>query len=295
MTGIQQNSGIWYNYWMKISIPEDTTILEALRLVAPDSSNTTLRSWIKAGRVTVDSRPIDRSSAEVKKGQVIELLPRVAHAEGGIRILYEDRSIIVIDKPEGLLTVATDFEERHTAHAYLKERYGSNSVHVVHRIDRDTSGVMLFARSDAARTRLKNMFEKHDLDREYHAVVEGHLSERKGTWTSWLYEDANYNVRTTRNKDKGRRAVTHYEVLAKKGEFSYLRFRLETGRKHQIRVHCAEAGHPVVGDPRYGGRKGVIKRLALHAHRLAFKHPFTNKFMEFRSPVPPQIARFRKR
>jgi 23S rRNA pseudouridine1911/1915/1917 synthase len=152
-------------------------------------------------------------------------------------------------------------------------------------LDQETSGVLLFARSKMSEERFNVLFEKHDLEREYRAIVSGHLPERQGTWVHFLREKENYDVEVT-TEAQGRKAITHYEVLRYSKKLTYLRLRLETGRKHQIRIQCAQAGHPIVGDKRYGSLLNPFKRLCLQAFSLSFIHPFTQKKMSFSSPSP---------
>lgn len=270
---------------MKYEIQEDQTLLEALGKMSPDSTVTSLRSWVKEGRITVDGRLAKITSAKLHKGQLLVLNPKPAFA-GVLRIYYEDRDIVVIEKPMGLLSVATAFEKGDTAHAILKDHYRPGRVFVVHRLDQDTSGVMIFARSEEARDQLKVIFEAHDIERKYIAIVEGQVSPESGTWKSYIFEDDNYLVHTTTNTEKGQLAITHYEVLDTAKRYTGLSLTLETGRKNQIRVHCQEAGHSIVGDKKYGATTNPVKRLCLHAHLLAFKHPITKKPMYFESPIP---------
>jgi len=279
---------------MKQTEPSPQTLLDALGKLAPDSSRTTLRSWIKDGRVTIDGKLAKRADQEVVAGQVIEVAAKQRTLPAGIKILYNDSHIVVVEKPIGVLSVATNFEKGETVHAILKERFRPRMVHVVHRLDQDTSGVMLFALNEKAKNRLKEMFEKHELERAYVAIVEGSFSEEKGVWQSYLYEDANYIVRPTQDKERGRLAITHFQVIGAKKEFTRLKLTLETGRKNQIRVHCQQAGHPVAGDKKYGSKTNPLKRLGLHAYFLGFKHPISNKPMIFTSPVPEQFDRLVK-
>lgn len=260
-------------------------LLETLAQKYSDSSRTTLRGWIKEGRVCVDGQPSRNPQLEIAEGQTVTLRPRTRFAEGGMRIVYEDRDILVIDKPEGLLSVATAFEKEETAYALLRKKY--RSVHVVHRLDQETSGVMLFALSQRGCEGCKAMFERHDLQRIYHAVVEGQFSASKGTWRSYQYEDSAYHVHTTDDPKLGKLAITHYAVKASNKRFSLLELTLETGRKNQIRVHCQAAGHPVAGDKKYGAHSNP-GRLCLHAHLLEFHHPVTGKKLRFTSE-PPEI------
>lgn len=271
---------------MKLTLDSDLPILDALGILSPGSSKTTLRSWIKEGRIQIDGTPAKVTDKIIHKGQTITLGPKPRFLESGVRILYEDNHLVVIDKPEGLLSVSTAFEKGETAHAFLKKKFRPNYVHVVHRLDQDTSGVMLFALTAEARDALKKMFEKHDMVRQYTAIVEGRMEQPSGTWESYLWEDGTYFVRTTQDPSLGQQAITHYTVKASKKAYSWLEVTLETGRKNQIRVHCQEAGHPIVGDKKYGAASNPIKRLCLHSHVIGFSHPVTNKEMLFTSPVP---------
>ncbi|MCE5318963.1 MAG: RluA family pseudouridine synthase [Parachlamydia sp.] len=260
----------------------DMYLIDTLAQQYPDSSRTTLRSWIKEGRVCVDGQTVKNPQLEIGTG-VVTLRPRSRFADGGIRILYEDRDLLVIDKPEGLLSVATAFEKEETAYALLRKKF--RNIQVVHRLDQETSGVMMFALSEQGREGCKAMFEKHALQRVYYAVVEGQFTESKGTWRSYQYEDANYHVHTTDDPKLGKLAITHYAVKATTKRYSLLELTLETGRKNQIRVHCQTAGHPVAGDKKYGAKTNP-GRLCLHAHLLDFQHPITGKSLRFTSDLP---------
>lgn len=274
---------------MKYSVPSDLSLLEALILLFPTSSKNTLRSWIKAGRVEVDRVVATHASLKVSKNQFITIGQRKKMIGPGIPIVYEDRHYIVVDKPTGLLSVASSFEKGETMHALLKEFYYPRKVHVVHRLDQDTSGIMLFAFNQEASEKLKDLFEVHAIDRAYTGIIEGRLSPPSGTWKSYQYEDAQYKVHETEDESKGRLAITHYRTLDSTKRYSLLELRLETGRKNQIRVHCQSAGHSIVGDKKYGAQTNPLKRLFLHAHLLAFEDPFNKKFMRFESPIPVEF------
>lgn len=276
---------------MKYTSPHNTTLLEALGHLSPNSSKTTLRSWLKEGRVAINGKPQKVGSTPVTTGQTVTVSAKTRVLDDGLRIIYEDDHIVAIDKPEGMLSVSTDFEKGHTAHALLKKKFRPRRVYVVHRLDQDTSGVMIFALNEKTKDLLKKTFEKHDIERSYTAIIEGHLDDDKGTWECLLAEDANYFVHKTNNPEKGKLAITHYEVEAKNEKFSRLKLTLETGRKNQIRVHCQLAGHPIVGDNKYDAVENPIRRLCLHAHLLAFTHPITKKQLRFESPVPEKFKR----
>lgn len=271
---------------MKYIPSEPLNLLEALERLSPGTTKNTLRKWIKEERVQVDHRLATKANQIVKAGVEIEVGSRPVFLDGGIKILFEDEHFIVIHKPEGLLSVAAQFENKKTAHSLLKRRYLPQRVMVVHRLDQDTSGVMLFALTEEARDRLKAIFEKHELERRYVAIVEGLPNPLKGEWRSYLFEDAAYRVHSTDDPKKGELAITHYEAVKKNNYFSWIEVMLETGKKNQIRVHAKDAGTPVAGDKKYGSTKNPIRRLALHARLLSFIHPFTGKKMRFESPPP---------
>lgn len=271
---------------MKYIAQEDLSLIDALQRLAPENSKTSLKSWLKEGRVTVDGKVEKLAGLPVLKGQVVALGSRSRFIEGGIRICHEDNHIVVIEKPNGLLSVATDYIKEETAHRFLKNYYRPKNVFVVHRLDQETSGIMLFALSEEAYARLKEDFEQHLIERAYTAVLEGYLTPSSGTWRSYLYEDANFMVHSTENPQQGREAITHYKVQSCAKKRSLVQLHLETGRKNQIRVHCKDAGHCIVGDRKYGANSNPIKRLCLHARLLAFTHPMTKQKMRFESEVP---------
>lgn len=276
---------------MQYIAPADLTLLEILTYLFPQSSKTTLRSWIKEGRVAIDDQSASIANCLVFQGQKITVGNRKHFLPGGIAVLYEDADIVVINKPSGLLSVATAFDKSQTAHAILKAHYRPRKVFVVHRIDQDTSGTMIFALNEGSHFELKKAFESHDIERSYTAIVEGHMEVTSGTWKSHLFEDSNYVVHVTEDSEKGKEAITHYKVKKSNKRYSWLELTLETGRKNQIRVHCQNAGHSIAGDKKYGAITQPIKRLCLHAHLLGLRHPSSYKKMEFTSPVPEEFYR----
>lgn len=271
------------------------SLIQRLKELYPDSSTNSLREWIAEGRVLLEGRPITRGNFLISPEASITLKSRQRRVEGGISILYEDAHLVAIEKPSGLLSVATAFTHEKTAHAFLKDYFHPRLVEVVHRLDQDTSGVMLFALSEKGRDGLKALLERHDIERVYYAIVEGTPTPLVGTWKSYLIEDAQYVVKVVKEVSSGAQpgklAITHYRVLASRPSYSWLELRLETGRKNQIRVHCQEAGHSVVGDKKYGSHHNPLKRLCLHAHRFACIHPVTGKPLVFISPPPEAFFR----
>lgn len=262
--------------------------LEALKQIYPESSRRTLQQWLKGGRFTLDNEPLERDSVFLEAGQILRseeaFRPRSA---GQLNILYEDKALILIEKPAALLSVPLDVPSNQpNALSLLRERARSDQIFAVHRLDRQSSGVLVFAKGLDSMEKLKGLFETHDLHREYFAIVEGRIPEEEGTWKCTLKELPNFDVVVTQNPDEGKEAITHFQVLRRSAKYSYLSCLLETGRKHQIRVHCQRAGYPILGDKRYGSEENPIRRLALHARKLAFVHPFTGNLLSFTSPLP---------
>jgi 23S rRNA pseudouridine1911/1915/1917 synthase len=271
---------------MEFQAPTQTKVLDALRIIYPDSSRRTLQNWLAGGRFSVNGKKIQHENVLLEEGQTLSSVDHFRpQTAPGLKIIYEDRYLVAINKPVGLLSVPLDEVSSTKRHALglLRQHYSSNQIFAVHRIDRETSGVLLFARGKETEERLKDLFEKHDLKREYLAIVEGRLRENQGSWQSNLLELSNLDVVES---PEGRTAITHFEVLKRSAKYSYLRLILETGRKHQIRVHCQAAGHPVVGDARYGSTENPMDRLCLHARYLSLVHPFTQKPLSFSAPLP---------
>lgn len=256
-------------------------LLEKLTLEYPDSSRSTLRKWLKGGRILVDGKKVQEPHALIEDNAQVTLKEKQKFLELDIEVLYEDRDLVVVNKPEGVLSVATAFQENETVHGVLKRHYPR--AFPVHRLDRETSGVMVIALTEEAREGLKEQFHDHTIDRKYVAIVRGKL-EGEGTWECRLLEDKNYFVRP---HPKGALARTHYKVLNTRGKTSAVEFTLETGKKNQIRAQSLAAGFPIMGDQKYGDT--ASGRLHLHAEHLAFDHPITGKKMFFTSPTPFEI------
>ncbi len=270
-------------------------LLHRLQELYPDSSKATLRSWIKEGRILINEIPAQRSNDEIEDDALISLAAKPQRMPQGLKVVYQDRDVIAVEKPCGLLSVATNFETKKTVHAILKDHFRPKRVHVVHRLDQDTSGVLIFALNEPMRDQLKVIFEKHEIDRQYEAIVEGYVAEPKGRWESYLYEDAAYRVHSTQDPTGGEHAVTLFERLGILPNYTHLQLTLHTGKKNQIRVHCSDAGHPVAGDKKYGAQTDPAKRVLLHARRLSFLHPLTKKRLSFESPLPESFAKILKR
>lgn len=220
--------------------------------------------------------------------------PPAKYQPSGLPILYEDRDVIVVEKPGGLLTIGTDRDKTRTVHTILNEyvRKGDprsrNRVYIVHRLDRETSGILVLARSEAAKAFLQGHWE--ETDKRYLTVVHGSLSQKVGTISSYLAENSALTVYSTPDSALGKLSHTEYTVLKEARGLSLLEVHLLTGRKHQIRVHLSEQGHPVVGDRKYGRNDGY-NSLALHARSLSFTHPVTGRRLTFTTAIPDVITR----
>ncbi len=267
-------------------------LLEALKEGFPDSSTNNLRSWLKDQRITVGKKVTTNTKYIVQPGQKIALGKRKLYMQEGIEILYEDDHMVALYKPAGILSVATDYDVMENVHTYLKKRYNRRKVYPVHRLDREASGVMVFAYTDAAQYQLKKQFEEHSILRQYIAIVEGDLQPTQGTWQSYLYEDGAYYVRSVSDPTLGERAVTHYKVIKRYKNTSSLLVTLETGKKNQIRVHCKEAGHSILGDEKYGSTLELDGRIALHAYKLGLEHPILKKPMMFQRDAPSEFTKY---
>jgi tRNA pseudouridine32 synthase/23S rRNA pseudouridine746 synthase/23S rRNA pseudouridine1911/1915/1917 synthase len=211
-------------------------------------------------------------------------------------LLYEDRDLLVINKPAGLLTMATDTIRERTAYwmatDYVRKGFAGSHrrVFIVHRLDRDTSGVLVFAKTPEAKVHLQAHWD--EAEKTYVAVAHGRFAEPEGTISSYLAENQAQVVYSTPDPAKGRLSHTAYRVLKEAKELSLIEVRLLTGRKNQIRVHLADRGHPVLGDSKYGRPDDGCKRLALHARMLVLQHPHTGQRMTFEAPVPVRFPRW---
>lgn len=278
---------------LHFTVREADTLMAFLGKIFPGKSRTGLKQMLQSGRLLVDGQVVTRHDFALLPGMTVESgkpAGRQVEAAPGIKILYKDDSIIAIDKPSGLLTVGTEKEKTNTAYSllshFVKTENKSNKIFIVHRLDRDTSGVLVFARNTMVRDVLQEYWHNEDHRREYAALVCGKVEERNGRIESWLKENANLQVYSSHRKDDGQHAITHWELIQQNEEFSLLKVVPETGRRNQIRVHLSDIGFPIVGDRRYGKGQNPIERLGLHATLLAFKHPVSGETMLFESPVP---------
>ncbi len=277
----------------KYIVEKPIKVLDALKEMYPDSSNQTLRNLLKHKRISVNSEIIVKANFLLELGSEITIGQQTQSISYGIEILHEDKDILVINKPEVLLSVPLDTKKTSNALDILRNFYNTSQIFAVHRIDKETSGVMIFAKGIRSMHILNRMFKLHDFKRVYLAIVKGYMKEASGTWKSRLIEKKNLDVKSTTNPEEGKDAITHFTVLRRSKNFSYLKLELETGRKHQIRVHCKDARHPILGDKRYSdGSEEANTRICLHASLIEFSHPITQKLMSFSSPLPSRFTKF---
>ncbi|MDH6355515.1 23S rRNA pseudouridine1911/1915/1917 synthase [Dysgonomonas sp. PH5-45] len=214
----------------------------------------------------------------------------------GVKIVYEDEFLLVVEKDAKLLSVATDRERSETAYSiindYIKIKAGRGSrVFVLHRLDRDASGLMLFAKSAQIQELFQRTWNDAIITRSFIAVVRGRITPPEGTIISWLTEDKKLIMHSSETDNGGQRSVTHYKTVKNNRKYTMLRLEAETGRKNQLRVQLQSVGHSIVGDRKYGSTISPIKRMALHANELVFRHPATGEILEFKSPVPENMQR----
>lgn len=284
-----------------LRVEEDTELMKFLLEQLPSKTRNNIKSLLLHRQVLVDGSAVSQYNHLLRAGQEVLInwsLVRDDEEVKGLKILYEDADIIVIDKPAGLLSMASDKEKVYTAYHqltdYVRRNDPDNRIFIVHRLDRDTSGVMLFAKNEEVKHALQDDWKELVVDRAYVAVVEGKIETVEGTVKSWLKETKTKLMYSSSLPEDGLEAISHYKVLQSSAEYSLLEIRLETGRKNQIRVHMKDLGHSIVGDKKYGARSNPLGRLGLHAHILAFHHPVTQQIMRFETEVPKKFSRLIK-
>ena len=281
---------------------QDIELIEALTAMYPNSKRNTLRKMLTSGRVLVDDKVVHKAKFIVKKGKQVVVSNREAAAISSpppapkkkhprVKVLFEDEYIIVVNKQAGLLSVSTDKMEPDTLHSrvvdYLKSENEKSWAFIVHRLDRETSGVMIFAKHKRHKEYLQEQFANRDVHRVYHALVEGKPDRENGTIREWLLEDKFLKVKAVKkNHPKAKEAITHYTIVDFDEFASLVQLTIETGRRHQIRVGLANLGCPVVGDEAHGAEGNPIGRIALHATSLEFLHPETDDPVRFEAPIP---------
>jgi 23S rRNA pseudouridine1911/1915/1917 synthase len=283
------------------TVLESQPLLPFLFATWPEVKRTKVKQWLKYDGVHVNDAVVTQHDYELKAGDLVSIQPTKAppptpELPPGMRVLYEDADIIVINKPVNLLTIATETEQDRTAYnaimLYVRDRArtGMARIWVVHRLDRETSGVLLFAKTEEAKETLQANWQ--DFEKRYLALVEGKLPANAGTLRAHIDESQPHRVFTHVSAGPGtREAVTNYRVLRQGMGRTLLELTLETGRRHQIRVQLAEIGCPIVGDKKYGAQSNPVRRVALHSTLLKIRHPRTGATMTFESPLPDVLVK----
>lgn len=283
---------------LKFEVETESELLIYLLAKLPQKSRNNIKVLLRDKNIYVDGEAISQYNHVLKIGQKVEIKWEKRPEEQklrGIKIIFEDQYLVVIEKEAGVLSIATDKQKDNTAYSvlseYLKKQDPANRIFVVHRLDKDTSGIMMYAKSQKIQKMLQESWNDNILERIYIAVVEGKVEKPVGKIISYLVESKALIMYSSQNPELGQKAITYYETLKTSKYHSLLQVNLETGRKNQIRVHMQDLGHSVIGDVKYGASTNPIKRLGLHAFVLAFKHPVSKETMRFETEMPSEFLR----
>ena len=287
---------------MEKEITEPIVLLEFLKLQFPQTTNNKLRKMLSEGRVKINDLVVFQAKRPLLANDKFQLLdrnnkipqtdkPLKELKKSAIEIIYEDEDLLVVEKPAKLLSVATNKLEQNTLHGkcvdYLKLQDNKSWCYIVHRLDKETSGIMLLSKNKQSKDYLQEQFAQRQVYRIYHAMVEGQPPEQSGTVEQYLMEDKHLNIRKVKAKHKdGKIAITHWEVIQQNEETSLIRVMIETGRRHQIRMAMKELGCPIIGDKLHEAETNPFGRICLHATSLEFLHPATDEPVRFESKPP---------
>ena len=276
---------------MQYKVDSETTLLEFLLATVKESRNK-VKLTLKGRGVKVNSKVVTQFDYRLYPGATVSVSRTKRNdtfKSRYVKIVYEDRWLVVVEKNVGILSMAaghSTLNVKSVLDDYFQKSRQKCRAHVVHRLDRDTSGLMIYAKDMETEQILEHNWHDIVYDRRYVAVVSGEMEDDEGTIANWLKDNKAYVTYSSPTDNGGKYAVTHFHVLDRTTEHSLVEYRLETGRKNQIRVHSADMGHPVCGDVKYGNGDDPIHRLCLHAYVLCFTHPITGERMEFDTPIP---------
>lgn len=281
----------------EFTVKENCTLTEFLQKQFSGISRNKLKDILKGHGVSVDKKLVTQWDYPLAPGMSVRISKHRRSTElqsKWVKIIYEDKDIIVIEKAEGILSMAATAKQfciKTILDEYFTKRHFKCHAHVVHRLDRDTSGLMVYAKSIEAAQILEKEWKDRVYDRRYIAVLSGKMENEGGTVESWLKDNKACITYSSPTDNGGKLAITHYHTLKTSEEYSLVEMRLETGRKNQIRVHMQDLEHPVVGDVKYGVGGSPLGRLCLHAYRLYLYHPITNELMKFETPFPTNFVK----
>ena len=276
-------------------VTKNCELLEFLLETLKGQSRNSIKSLLTNHRVSVDGAPISQYNFQLAKGDVVIISKTPIHKKtrSNLPIIFENEEFIVINKPSGLLSIASDKEKGSTAYRmltdYVQQKDKHNRIYVVHRLDEDTSGVLMVAKNEKIRDLLQEKWNELVSKRGYFAIVEGQMEQKQGTIKSYLKKNAQNMMYSSKKAGDGQLSITHYKVIKEIENYSLLDVNIDSGRKNQIRVHLGDLGHHVVGDDKYGNPSNPIKRLGLHAYELDLEHPITHKVMKFTAPMPKEF------
>jgi len=286
-----------YDYYV---VSEPMGLLEFLLANVPQS-RTKIKAILQGQGIKVNGKTVSQFNFPLQEGMKVAVSKTKRNQRGFksrfLKIVYEDRWLIVIEKNIGILSMAaghSSLNVKTVLDDYFKKSGQKCRAHVVHRLDRDTSGLMVYAKDMETEQILEHHWHEIVYDRRYVAVVSGEMENDEGTIENWLKDNKAYITYSSPVDNGGKLAITHYHVLDRTTEHSLVEFRLKTGRKNQIRVHSADLGHPVCGDTKYGNGDDPLHRLCLHAWLLCMTHPITGEQMEFETPIPTQFRQLFK-
>ncbi len=269
-------------------IAKEQELMDFLLENFPNTSRNRIKSWLINGNVTVDGEHVSQYNHVLKPGMVVEVEKSGTFLSQWMNIVYEDRYLMVVEKKEGILTHSLSLNDpslQNILNDYLIFTHQKCRAHVVHRLDRDTSGLLIFTKDKKVELLFEKDWKGTVFDRRYVAVLSGQMP-KEGTIESWIRYEDDGRFTCSADDNGGKYAVTHYRTLKTNGKYSLVEFKLDTGRKNQIRIHSKVMGHPVVGDFRYRNFDDPIGRLGLHAYKLCFTHPVTHQKMMFETKFP---------
>ena len=277
---------------------ENITLLNSIYTFKKDLSKKTIKNYIKNEMVLVNNKVITNNNYQLKDNDKVEIFynKQKINNEYNLEILYEDDYLIAINKPFGLLSISNDKEHEITAYRmvsdYIKQNNKKKYIFVLHRLDQDTSGILMFSKNEKIRDKMQNNWNNIVKKRGYIAIVDGKINGN-GTIHTYLLENKQQFVYSSKN-EQGKEAITHYNVIKNNNNYSLLQVFIDTGRRNQIRVHLSEKGYPIVGDKKYRCKTNPIKRLCLHANILEFIHPITKKLIHIESNMPINMEKLLK-